>query len=301
MLTTCPHCRQPISVPGPGPHRCRKCNALIFVGNPMRDEENRVLKEPEKHPQESEETVPEDRESEEEPFDEVEPAEGAHARGAIPDPDRRAKSAARAAPWPLGVAWDHRDEIGFAEALYETTRDLLVSPRRFFTRMMFPLKRPSFIPLYGVIVGTVGAAFNLFWVLWLVRHERPLLERYVPPALLDAFAAMETADILAQVFLSPIAGIVIAAFLLFAFSFLFGSRTELHHFYRLTGFTAALDLFYAVPVVGWVVAFIWRSILLVIGIQIITDLSRGKAIAVFLFYLLISVIMVVPMGVSGGG
>ncbi len=264
----------------------------------MRDEENRVLREPEEDP---EHPPMENEAEEEEAFDEVEPAEGAHARGEVPSPERRAQSAVRESSWMFGVPWDNADKIGFTEALYETTRDLFLSPRRFFTAMTFSPNASRFIPLYGVIVGVVGAAFNLFWLLWIVRHHRPLLERYVPPALLDYFGQMQTGDILAQVFLSPIAGIVIAAFLLFAFSLLLGARTELHHFYRLSGFTAALDLFYAVPVAGWLIAFVWRSVLLVMGIRTITNLSFRRSLAVFALYLLLSAIMLVPAGLPGGG
>jgi len=297
VLTSCPHCHQPISVPGPGPRSCPKCRALIFVGEPMRDEENRVLREPEKDPENPQ--PQQDEESEE--FEDVGPAEGAHARGEVPSPERRLRSAAREPLWTPGVPWDNADKIGFTEAIYETTRDLFLSPRRFLTAMVFAPMPSRFIPLYGVIVGTVGAAFNLFWLLWLVRNHRPLLERYVPSALLDYFGQMQTGDILAQVFLSPIAGIVIAAFLLFAFSLLLGARSELHHFYRLSGFSAAFDLFYAIPVVGWAIAFIWRTVLLVMGIRAITNLSLKRSLAVFALYLLLSLIMLAPAGLPGGG
>ncbi len=300
MLTSCPHCHQPITVPGPGPCACPKCRALIFVGEPLRDEENRILRTPEEKP-EKPQTEPVEEFDEEDGFDDVGPAEGAHARGEIPSPERRSQSAARDPLWIIGVPWDHAENIGFTEAFYETTRKIFLSPRHFFTAMVFSAKASRFIPLYGVIVGTVGAAFNLFWILWLVRHHRPLLERYVPPALLDYFGQMQTGDILAQVFLSPIAGIVIAAFLLFAFSLLLGARTDLYHFYRLSGFTAAIDLFYAVPLLGWVIAFVWRSVLLVIGVHTITNLSLKRSFAVFALYLLLSVIMLVPAGLSGGG
>lgn len=263
----------------------------------MRDEESRVLREPEKDPENPQ--PQQDEESEE--IEDVGPAEGAHARGEVPSPERRLQSAAREPSWTLGVPWDNAGKIGFAEAIYETTRDLFLSPRRFFTAMTFSPNASRFIPLYGVMVGVVGAAFNLFWLLWLVRHHRPILERYVPPALLDYFGQMQTGDILAQVLLSPIAGIIIAAFLLFAFSLLLGARTELHHFYRLSGFTAAFDLFYAIPVIGWAVAFIWRTVLLVMGIRTITNLSLKRSFAVVALYLLLSLIMLVPAGLPGGG
>ena len=295
MLTICPRCEKPLSVPKPGPQVCHKCGALIFIGDPMRDEENRILKEKVVTPKPPEPDSEEDEEVRKD--DGVEPAEGAAPRGGVPSAERLAQSAPR---WTPGVAWDRMGEIGFVEATYETTRDLLTAPRRFFTEMQMG-PEPRFIPLYGVIVGIAGAAFNLFWVLWMVHNHRPLLEQYVPPALLDYFATMQTGDIIAQVLLSPIAGIVIAAFLLFAFSLLFGAKTQLHLFYRLAGFTAALDLFYAVPVIGWAVAFIWRSVLLVTGVRVITGLPLRRALAVFLIYLFLSALMLMPAGLSSGG
>ncbi len=294
MITTCPKCNTLLSVPMPGRHACKKCGSVIEIGNPLRDEENRVIEAhvappPPKAPAEDDDW---------EESDEVEPAEGAKARDEQPDPIRQAQTGDRAATakGSLGVAWDRVGELGFIEAIFGTTRDLITAPERFF-REMKAVPAGKFIPFYGILIGIAGAAFNLFWMLWIVHNHRPLVEAYIPPMLLESFMKMGTADILAQILLSPIVNIVVASFMLFGFSVLFGaSDAKLQNFYRLTGFTAALDILYAIPVAGWLIAFIWRSVLIVKGIRVVTDLPGRRAALVFLLYLVLSLVFLLPVG-----
>ncbi|HPA56828.1 MAG TPA: hypothetical protein PLT70_05305, partial [bacterium] len=44
MITECPSCKKVISVNVPGTVMCPKCNSLVFIGDPLKDEENRVIK-----------------------------------------------------------------------------------------------------------------------------------------------------------------------------------------------------------------------------------------------------------------
>lgn len=296
MITTCPKCNTLLSVPMPGRHACKKCGSVIQVGDPLRDEENRVIVESVAPPPPK---VPAGDDEWEE-SDEVEPAEGTKARDEQPDPIRQAQTADRAATvkGALGVAWDRVEELGFVEAIFRTTRDLITTPEKFFTEMK-AVPAGKFIPFYGILIGIAGAAFNLFWMLWIVHYHRPLVEAYIPPMLLESFTKMGTADILAQILLSPIVNIVVASFMLFGFSVLFGADTKLQHFYRLAGFTAATDILYAIPVAGWLIAFVWRSVLIVKGIRVVTDLPVRRAMLVFMLYLVLSIVLLVPMG--GGG
>lgn len=309
MITTCPKCHTLLSVPMPGRHACKKCGSVIQIGDPLRDEENHIIAEAVAPPPPPKVPVDDDDEwetDEEEPgaakgSATVSPAEGAKIRDEKPDPVRQAQTTGRApvVKGAFGVAWDRIGELGFVEAAFRTTRDLITAPEKFFTEMK-AVPAGKFIPFYGIVIGIAGAAFNLFWVLWIIHYHRPLVESFIPPMILESFAKMGTADILAQILLSPIVNIVVAAFMLFGFSVLFGaSDTKLQHFYRLAGFTTATDLLYAIPIIGWIVAFIWRSILIVKGLRVITDLPVRRAALVFLLYLVLSIALLVPVG--GGG
>ena len=44
MIAECPNCKKVISVNVPGALMCPKCNSLVFIGDPLKDEENRVIK-----------------------------------------------------------------------------------------------------------------------------------------------------------------------------------------------------------------------------------------------------------------
>lgn len=291
MITTCPRCDSLLSVPMPGRHQCKHCGALLQVGDPLKDEKDILLEEEGKAPNE---TAPNPggaarqwREGEGESEDERDSDDGSFDDMLVP-------------PRPIsGVAWDRMAEIGFVDALYQTTRDILTAPGRFFADMK-DATRPRFIPLYGILFSIGGAALNLFWVLWIIRHHRPLVETFVPAKFLDLMIGMGTADIVAQVFLSPVVNIIVAAFILFGFSMLFGApRAQLHHFYRLVGFTAVVDILYGIPVIGWIVAFLWRMTLLVKGVRILTGLSPARAAMVFVLYLALSLILLIPTGLGG--
>ena len=43
MITECPNCNKAISVANSGMVRCPKCGALVFIGDPLKDEKNSVV------------------------------------------------------------------------------------------------------------------------------------------------------------------------------------------------------------------------------------------------------------------
>lgn len=291
MITTCPRCDSLLSVPMPGRHQCKHCGALIKVGDPLKDEKDTLLEEEQRQDAAAATAAP----------DGVTTRRWREGEGESEE-DRDGEEALDemiAPPRPLsGVAWDRMTELGFVDALYQTTRDIVTAPGRFFTDMK-DAAGPRFIPLYGILFSIGGAALNLFWVLWIIRYHRPIVEPFVPAHFLDLMIGMGTADIVAQVFLSPVVNIIVAAFILFGFSILFGARAHLHHFYRLVGFTAVVDILYGIPVIGWIVAFLWRMALLVKGVRILTDLSPARAAMVFVLYLALSLILLIPTGLGG--
>ena len=43
MITECPNCHKTISADNFGIMTCPKCGALVFIGNPLKNEENSVI------------------------------------------------------------------------------------------------------------------------------------------------------------------------------------------------------------------------------------------------------------------
>ncbi len=283
MITQCPSCKKTISVGGTGLQVCPKCGASIIIGDPLKDEENKFVAPPVRsnRPTESSEQ---------------------HEKPVKPAKKRRIS--------PSAVPWDRLKEIGFINAVVDTSRLVLFSPTVFFQS----LKRSSdtrFIPLYGILMAIVGSLFRVFWVLHYFRAQFPTYDvfhtqlfRYKElAAQLTTMAGGEEglqriyhflyapdADMLVlNVTLTPIVSIITAAFSLFAAFLLTGGRARLNYFYRVAGFAQVTTLFNIIPFFGLFLASFWQLVLYFPALQVITPRSSsGKVGVAFLLYLIFS-------------
>jgi len=142
MITECPNCNKAISVAQYGMVRCPKCGALVFIGDPLKDEKNSVVDTADKERRET------DKESE------------------INENIKKIKVVLKEIRIAAesGTPWDFVSQIGFADAFFLTTKELLLTPEAFFYKMK-ACKKPSFLPLYGIIAGLAASLFQIFWAL----------------------------------------------------------------------------------------------------------------------------------------
>lgn len=303
MISNCPRCKSLISVIGPGKTTCRKCGAYISIGDPLKDEPNAVMKEtpfaepvkPEYDEDDDRDDFDDDIEKPKKPVMPVEePADFSH----VDDTYRRNQElkAEELAPKKdslKGVAWDRTEELGFVEALYQTTRELIFRPTMFFIDMKY-VREPKFIPFYGIIFAIIGSLFNTFWALIFIQKILPVISYLFPKNVLAALKVPTSPEILLQIFVAPLITIMFAALVLYGLSALMGSRTKLQNFYRLYGFVCFLDLLYIIPFFGWIIVFIWQSILIIKGLKIINMFPTGRAFMLYLLFLTIMLIFKLP-------
>ncbi len=272
MLTSCPGCNSLISVDKKGENVCPKCGALIYVGDPLKDEENRLLLDtaPAEKPvdEEATPTVEEDEADEEQPITTL---------GRLEKPAGEGD----------GVAWDRVGELGFVEALFETSKDILTAPTKFFKDMLASSNR-GFIPLYGVIFAVTGAFFKIFWFLYLFKKYRPLIEGMLPTELLKGVEIPSFGTLMVMIVFFPVVMIMFEAFILYLISFFLGAKSKLQSFYRMVGFVALVDIFHAIPFpFGTTIVFFWHAVLIVKGLKVLNSFSTGKALMVFVLYLVL--------------
>ena len=281
MIAECPHCHEVISVEKNGKTVCPKCNSLIYVGDPLKDEENRVIKTPEELEQGEREKQ---KKREEKEFGQL-----------SKDLLNNIRNIAG-----VGTPWDNIAFLGFNEAFYRTTKELICSPADFFKKMV-AMPMASIFPLYGAIVALAAAAFQIFWNLNIFNRFFPDLESFTEfvsktaatiPFLQDPsnvkmlYEAMhpEFSSVLAQLFLTPVFSILITSLILSSVSFLTGSRARIVHYYRMGSFVMVTGLCNIIPVLGPCISLLWRFVLIYKGVKITNNFSNSKAgVFTFLF------------------
>ena len=286
MITECPNCSKAISVDKYGLTRCPKCGALVFIGDPLKNEKNSVV---EAAPAEQGKASPEESE--------------------VNENLKKIKLVIKKIKFmpDSGTPWDLVSKIGFTDAFFLTTKEVLFMPEQFFYKMK-NCRKPSFFPLYGLIAALAASLFQIFWALKFFQTAFPDFASFKEavssfggaalPLLKDEAAVKAVFDMMNpepsmlffQIVLSPFMAIVFTAFILHTGSTLLGSNTRLVHFYRMSSFIMATGLFNIVPVLGNFVSFVWRAFLVYKGGKVLSGFNERKARIYLVFYLFMQIL-----------
>ena len=289
MITECPNCSKAISVANSGMVRCPKCGALVFIGDPLKDEKNRVVDSASEERKEKES----DKEAE------------------INENIRKIQSVLKkiTVVTDSGTPWDRVSQIGFADAFFLTTKEILLTPEAFFYKMKV-CRKPSFLPLYGIVAAFAASLFQIFWALKFFKTAFPdfasfkaavsssgasVLPLLQEEAALKAVFDMmnpEPAMLVAQLLISPFMAIVFTAFILHTGSTLLGANTRLVQFYRMSSFIMVTGLFNIVPVLGNITSFVWRAVLVYKGGRILNGFNERKARVFLVFYIFMQILFI---------
>ena len=171
-------------------------------------------------------------------------------------------------------------------------------------------KKPSFLPLYGVIAAFAASLFQIFWALKFFQTAFPDFASFKAalssfggstlPLLKDEAALKavfdmmnpEPAMLVAQLLISPFMAIVFTAFILHTGSTLLGANTRLVQFYRMSSFIMATGLFNIVPVLGNITSFVWRAVLVYKGGRILNGFNERKARIFLVFYIFMQILFI---------
>lgn len=286
MIAECPNCHKTISVAKFGMTTCPKCGALVFIGDPLKNERDSVV-----------ERNSGDKKSE----------------TALSNDENIKKIKVVLKNIKLltdfGTPWDSISKIGFADAFFLTTKEVLLRPEQFFSRMKNCLK-PSYLPFYGIITAFAASLFQVFWALKFFQTSFPDFAAFkaavssfgsdILPLLKDDAALKAVFDMMnpdptmlaVQLLVSPFVSIVFTAFILHTGSTLLGARTRLIHFYRMSSFIMATGIFNIVPLFGNIVSFLWRTVLVYKGGKVLNGFSERQARVFVIFYLFMQILFI---------
>jgi hypothetical protein len=189
-----------------------------------------------------------------------------------------------------GTPWERRHELGFANALIETTRQVLATPGDFFRAM--PAEGGIGAPLlYGLIVSYIGllaatlynAVFNAVLGPSLAGWGagRPEFER------LAAALRGGPGTILLNLILGPVVVVIVlfvgAGLIHLMLLLVGGARHPFETTFRVMGYLHATTILNLIPIVGGVIGILYWVVLAVIGLSAAHGTPEGKAaLALFL-------------------
>jgi len=175
--------------------------------------------------------------------------------------------------------WEQRAERGFAAALLETIRMVLLDPAKAFRIM--PLVGGLGAPLFFfVLLTTVGAVAGLGYQLALnavnpevgTPEQRVLAQALASTATLGATIAILPFIFAALAFIS--AGLTHLALMIVG-----GAKKSFEATFRVTCYTGgATAILQLLPVCGALAAWIWNVFLMVTGLSEVHGISKGRAL-----------------------
>ncbi|MCG6923194.1 MAG: YIP1 family protein [Acidobacteria bacterium] len=196
------------------------------------------------------------------------------------------------APPAGGIPWDDRERLGLANALVETTKQVLTRPTDFYRAM--PRTGGIGGPLlYAVIIGWIGiVAAGFYSALFNSLVGSSMATFGSDPALAEAVGfAQSWGGFLVQLIFGGVMvaiGVFIASGIYHVMLMILGgARHGFEATFRVVCFAEATYLFMLLPFCGSVIAPVWGIVLAVIGLTQAHQIGGGKAAAAVLLPLVI--------------
>jgi hypothetical protein len=197
------------------------------------------------------------------------------------------------------VAWEEREIIGFFKALWETWKESVFNPDKFFSHMPFsgglgsPLLYALIICYISFLVGQIYSwVFSSFWL--------GMLSRYIEREdILMGLAARGGSGIV-SLFLAPIFIIIfifIASGIYHLIGMIFGwAKRDFEATLRTVAYGTGPVIFGIIPLCGSPIGTVWAIVLTIIGYKHMQQTTGGKASFVILLPLILCCCLAVILG-----
>lgn len=188
------------------------------------------------------------------------------------------------------VAWEDRENKGFFGGLWETWRESVFYPNRFFSAL--PGKGGLGSPLlYALIVVWLGVAVEQLWGLLFVGFWMDALTGYFPMEDFYWTTGLQTGFSLLYLILAPvpiIAVLFIISGIYHLILMIFGwAAKDFEATFRTFAYASGPLVFKIVPMCGGTIGWIWMLVLMIIGLRHMQTNSGGRAALVIFLPIII--------------
>ncbi len=182
------------------------------------------------------------------------------------------------------VAWEDRENTGFFGGLWQTWKESVFYPNRFFSAL--PLKGGIGSPLlYALIVGWLGIAVSQIYGLLWSGAWMGMMSHYMSEAefLFGAgIHAFQTLAILIATLVIFTIGLFISSGILHLLFMIFGwANRDFEATFRAIAYSQGAMIWCIIPFCGSMIGWIWGIVLAIIGLKHMQKTTAGRAAVVY--------------------
>lgn len=189
-----------------------------------------------------------------------------------------------------GAPWEHRSELGLWSGIYQTFKAVLFSPETLFRTLAFTdgIREPL---AFGLLIGSLGAMFGVFWQFLIWSGGLSLLGDY--------FIGQYAIGLVFLIIMALVPAVVTVAMfihsgILHMFLLLVrGGDNRFEATFRVVSYSQAAQAWSLVPFVGGWIGGVWQLIVQVIGLREMHETSYLRVIVAFLIPVGIFILLVI--------
>ena len=175
--------------------------------------------------------------------------------------------------------WERRLELGLWGGIEQTLKAVIFSPKAMFSHM--PVRGGWREPLaFGLLVGSISTMFAFFWEFLIVTSG------FLKPLWGFSISSNSPITFLSFIFLSPllvtinlfISSVVIHLLLLLVR----GGKNRFEATFRVVAFSQATAVWSILPFIGSPIGWVWKTIVLTIGLKEAHEISYLRIVVAFL-------------------
>jgi len=180
--------------------------------------------------------------------------------------------------------WENRLTAGTLYGILRTFRAVLFSPQHLFRSMSYKngIREPF---AFGLLMGSIGVMFGLFWHFLNLSSETFNLIPELPfelPINLIFLSALIITPFFITIFIFILSSIIHLCLIISR-----GANNGFEGTFRVLAFSQAAQILAIIPILGGLIAFIWNLVILLTGLKEIHDTSYIRVISAFLIPVLL--------------
>ena len=182
------------------------------------------------------------------------------------------------------MAWEDRENTGFFGGLWQTWKESVFYPNKFFSAL--PHQGGIGSPLlYALIVGWLGVVVSQIYGLLWSGAWMGMMSHYVSEAEFLFGTGIHAFQTLAILIVAPvflIIGLFISSGILHLIFMIFGwANRDFEATFRAIAYSEGAMIWCIIPFCGGIIGWIWGIVLAIIGLKHMQKTSGGKAALVF--------------------